>query len=1013
MNHKLFRGYSELIKTDGPILTEFIKSGKIKFAGVDLKNAAVDHIPDAFYSKKFDADLKVITDGLSAILKNYQISYAFGLGPSNSVIVEAFKEELYNAFKHRLSEAVEAEREAKYDYWWLTFYPKAIPLGDNKLEGQSIIEINFQDSIVQEEQYHRWLQDQSLGKPESKDKTKHKTRLATSVLSDLMIILDNRDLVGKYSDLRYLLLQAIKNFGPTKKPGTNSYKIGIEYLHQLAKAKDKNRIEALNTNTDITIDYTNIGDDKSLHIGTDPISNCIWFLDPKPSKLALELASKLNPKPLGMKDYLSNNQDTCRNALSWERFDIRHVFFAVLAAAEIEAPLPVKVQLYADAYFDGIRRFTSNPSDKERPVEKRFIPTTMYTSNKYKAELFEQTFDLKNSNAVIRYLILKGVKRQEAEKYAAELKKNNSNGDIKSNSVSSLSASAFKQGIPPSSYIMKPGLVSLEFQLDKNLQELRTLIVNLFYSNYPDFPDSRIIQTAFMKRQGRLNSLVYQLLRPLWLHFKEKNIGKGSSFRRVQAQHFVDNLDFLSKDSKRYLVDKLTENSEITYWMNSINKNLTLMDQFRDNLIRHLYSPLFKTLARLEKVERRPVAFKDIKKENFEEFRNLSKPKIQKGIQIIDMLPASRDDLVSMSINEGGVIAKVAGKAEAAAAYDMNKLQMVLRNKEILDQALEKNVTGESTRNSEGLGTLTDNISENVAQGKQNNFNDLSELSRAGESLGYSLGGSGRGSVYARAKAAYSYSKRREYLDAAITAAGRGDNFAKWVVRKSDLRSNLAQGNGDTLVAAAHNGFPNGDQPFHMLVKIPWSSQHSGWNGNPYVLFNSSYVATRRVDSWNKYGNIAPILKGVASIWNLSYWNKLEQSAIGTVYPFKWDVKEGDYEDQRKLLREPNILGGKIDLDDTDKIKYSEIAAMIQAEENFIKLTRQAQLTDVNAVMDNLNTENGDFRQQIRDQLQQDIKNQNELLKDQKTDAGSAEKQQALETDVNKLKEDVKALQQN
>ena len=238
--------------------------------------------------------------------------------------------------------------------------------------------------------------------------------------------------------------------------------------------------------------------------------------------------------------------------------------------------------------------------------------------------------------------------------------------------------------------------------------------------------------------------------------------------------------------------------------------------------------------------------------------------------------------------------------------------------------------------------------------------------------MGIPLGASGRGSVYARARSALAYSRRREYLDAAITAAGRGDNFAKWVVRKSDFRSDLAQGKGNTLVAAAHSGYPNGDQPFHMLVKIPHSSTQRDWSGKPYILFNSSYVATKRVDSMKKYGNFAPIAKGLSSLWNYSYWYKLEETAVGTVFPFKWDITgmtillDANGAEQTELLREPNILGGRIPLDDTDKIKYSEISTMIQAEGNFIKVTRQAQLTDIDGVMGNLKNEDGDFRKKIR-----------------------------------------------
>ena len=56
-------------------------------------------------------------------------------------------------------------------------------------------------------------------------------------------------------------------------------------------------------------------------------------------------------------------------------------------------------------------------------------------------------------------------------------------------------------------------------------------------------------------------------------------------------------------------------------------------------------------------------------------------------IEIVELLPASRDDLVSMSINEGGVVAQVAAQAEAMGAYDFNSIKMMSRNLQQINEA--------------------------------------------------------------------------------------------------------------------------------------------------------------------------------------------------------------------------------------------------------------------------------------------------------------------------------------
>ncbi len=1086
----LFKGYANLIESDEPILTAILKSGRIKFASKLYANKATIYIPKELGS----INLAKMEIDIEAALKLPQISYLFGVGSTDEAVVDAFKTEFYNAFKHRLTEAVKAEREAKYDYWWLTFYPKAIPLGDNKLEGQSIIEVGFQDSIVPESQYHRWLQDQA---PENAgNRYKHKTRLATSVLSDLMMMLDDSDLIGNFSELRGLLLGAIQEFGE------NEYRSGIRYLYNRAQASENQRIETIveaareaareaaeaarknfdEINADVNtasndaktayndqlkdfmyetmrvikglfvtidgkkvIDSIENGKDISSQdnkyiirskdvikaikdgnaekeIGNDNKKTISWKDDLdvevingsyfiKNKEVLWKAANantdeynatiKITILPTMKFDFLKNNIDIYKNSLAWEDFDIRHVFFAVLAAAEMEIPLPVRVELFTNAYFDGIRRFTQNPSDTEGEMLNRFIPDDTVMGRDYREK----------SESLGRYLILKGYKPESVYTYLGP-QDLDYNEDIPTESVpEEINNLELAKGAKYTDISKFRDLIKFEKKLDKTREELQTIIVNLFYSSYPGFPDPERIKLEFLSgTDNKLESFVYQWLRDLWKRFNDPT--SETKFKKGPAQNFADNQPFLTRDSKNYLVNTLSskDKKSMKEWLENIEQNQSLMDQLRDNLFDHLYGSFLNTIAKLEKIERKQVEFTDITKPEFEKFRNLSKPKVQKNIQIIDMLPASRDDLVSMSVNEGGVIAKIAAKGEAAAAYDLNKLQMLFRNMELLNQAQGKELTGTSARQGEGIGTLTESVSQIAAQGKENKFKELSELSRAGESLGYSVGASGRGSVYARAKAAYAYSRKREYLDAAITAAGRGDNFAKWVVRKSDLRSNLAQGVGNTLVAAAHTGYPNGDQPFHLLIKIPWSSHQYDWDGIPYILFNSSYAATKRTSWLKRYGNLTPVVKGVFSIWNYTYWHKVEESAIGTVYPFMWNVDKS--EEQKTLLQTPNILGGRIQLDDTDKIKYSEIATMVQAEENFISVTRQAQLTDINTVMDSLPKEAEDFRSKVREQLNKELKDLNTLQQEQRRDAGVDEKQQSLENNVNQLMEDVKLLQE-
>jgi hypothetical protein len=445
---------------------------------------------------------------------------------------------------------------------------------------------------------------------------------------------------------------------------------------------------------------------------------------------------------------------------------------------------------------------------------------------------------------------------------------------------------------------------------------------------------------------------------------------------KVVIREFLDANSYLTPDAQSFLLEKLTEDRNIFNWMEAISGSQFVMDQLAANLLGSLYKPLFGTLNTLVQIGRHPVDYKSIEMGDYEDFIHWQRTKNQKGIQIVDLLPASREDLVSMSINEGGVVANIAAKAEGAASYDLNKLQTALRMADALNQTQSISRSNENERSNSTLQETLDgvtrsggSVAEQLEMARNREFSDMSSLSEAGKSIGYNLGASGRGSIYARAKSAMAFSKRREYLDAAITAAGRGDNFAKWVVRKSDFRNQLASDAGENLVAAAHHGYPNGDQPFNMLVKIPHKAVHKDWDGTQFVLFNSSYNATKRTSWWKEIGQFSLIPKLLAYTLSIRLPDFLQESTVGTTYPFKWDIKKDDKEGQMELLRKPNVLGGRIVLDDTDKVNYSEVATLFQAEKNFIKLTKQAQNSKLDEVLKQVEQENKDFNKNTRQSI--------------------------------------------
>ncbi|MEW6158889.1 MAG: hypothetical protein AB1813_15805 [Verrucomicrobiota bacterium] len=485
--------------------------------------------------------------------------------------------------------------------------------------------------------------------------------------------------------------------------------------------------------------------------------------------------------------------------------------------------------------------------------------------------------------------------------------------------------------------------------------------------------------------------------------------------RRVMATLLLDRHPYLTDDSRKQILRVLVKERSIFDWVEMITEDQHTMDQLSAHLLEALYRPLFSALDSLNRIERQEVPFQSITLADYERFRLRSKPQLQRGIQIVDLLPASRDDLVGMAINEGGVVAKIAAQAEGAAAYDLNQLQTVLRNAEILRGALNKDSLLTEQTPQLTPQELLQQFSTGQGVSRGQSLTDFSQLNQGAGLSGYTLGAAAKGSVYARAQSALAYSRRREYLDAAITAAGRGDSFAKWVIRKSDLRSELAKTDGKKLVAAAHSGQPNGDQPFHMLVKVPRSSLHTAWDGKNYIFFSSTYSATGRQSFWKTCGIIGAILKAPFTVVNHNAWHKLEEHTVSAVYPFTWNVQRGDPDSKvRELVQKPNILGGRIQLDDTDKIRYSEVQGLLNAEAEFIQLTRSAQLADVNRVMGEIKTEGADgkLRSAVRSDITNNLNMIQKLQADQTEVAKLREKQQKLEEEFNRLKEELKKVQE-
>lgn len=1123
-----FNGYPGLVASDEPILVAFLKVADIPFSSPANRTSGAASLPKAIAKMCSTSepdkptgcgvtlDIKVFASSVSNLMNSPEIALLFGPGQSSNAYINAFKLELYNAFKHRVAEAVRAERKADYDYWWMTFHPKAVPLGENSADGQSVIEISFPRSATPQEQYHRWIQDRiDLEEPDAnkrrdadsnKDgKKKPNWRLqiqaATAVLNDFLIVLDTSNLTDKYPGIRSTIVDALNKFAaPITNPKTDfkkHYDHGIGVLLDEVKAeREREKVDE----TTIMLEVIEGGVDipgvkaKKIREAVSSLSSKIEALRPVPQiqveddlKTALEQLEKENSEQYNsFKDYTSKVMEARENLakerpweeyymsilkqkearernseanspngdegvaafvegrqtrngirrqvrtdIAWDRFSVKHVLFAVTSAAETGITLPYKIELYTQAYFDGSRRFV-DPVPNTDKESAAFVFANLplirdkqdiINSGKFVVPFSEKAQDI----SVKRLLHLSGVNlatlsndscgrehiysssRKVIERGLPDISKFSENRFTdeyldylgratvdKADKDSSKPASArlteeqlqqvkniacgleYRAGAQPSRYLQDPRLWLWESRLQALREDLRFILVSLFQTSYPGVPDPTRIRDEFSKNDGRLRTLVYEWLRDLWLEsarIHQINLGKGPNSDTIPRVKVLINLHldrhpYLSLPSREQLISLLSKEINIYEWIRIVTRDQKLMDALSKNLLNALYAPLWDALSRLEKIERQPVAYDHLGRTTFERFRHWSKPKVQPGVQIIDLLPASRDDLVSTSINEGGIVARLAAQADASAAYDLNKLRMAT---EFVDKTSEV-VRSLSESNQKKTELTEQNLSQSVSEHQRvedaRRMADVSKISDSLSSFGYNLGARAQASVYARAKAAVAYSKRREYLDAAITASGRGDNFAKWIVRKSDLRSELAETDSEELTAAAHNGYPNGDQPFHLLVKIPHGSVQIDWDGKPYILFNSSYAATGRKSWYKTAGFPGLIAKAPLALINPEWWTAVEQKLLATTYPFKWDVQNP--EEQIQLISVPNTLGGRLYLDDTDKVKFSDIRALIEAESAFIKATRSAQTGELKKLMGDISDETQKFRGDIRTRLEQE-----------------------------------------
>jgi hypothetical protein len=1179
--HTVFTGSLPVIRSDDSLVKAFLSSDQANYALPEFRTKALRTVPNLFYAR--NGTNETATNAVTVfkqVVEDPEIAYLFGSGNGNPQVIEAFKQEFCSAFKEKdkLQSAMEAEHEADYDYWWLTFYPKAIPLGNKRLQGASIIEIGFPETVIPEIQYHRWLQDTSLTgdgnqynksklpavspKLESNSPTSPtsgrlirnlRLRNATTLLRDMLDVLELVDLKSKFTEVRPMMLHGLEEFTKAENTDEVNYRSGVRALYEEVFPEDRAWLKALAEVTDkFGIDENGkvrlkVKDSRDFSLdlsvivqqtnSVDEILKKINFQVPATrwgdlGDLGTKILERLALTPsVGSKKNLPKSLDDVRGAMiakiealesdfqrnvesrleemqqsviarkrhtsseeTYPKVDQRQLKVAIandfaktlrtLEALDFSSPTVSKsdaLNLIRKSLDDlqtscgatlarflmaqdsntvnlsyivkrtqrtlqnsladrlagcssGLEGANQVETDDEEPTEYekgiqeavRSFAINFYLRQQDDNEVRSKVRDLLRNLELDKHHILFSVYALSGTKARLPEKVNlylwaqaqgvmfflNKDADLTNKSTQEHLVDYYNNSEPLRSDhietlrdISKNHLESMRAEA-----ELYRLILNSYFSSYPDVPTKQNIQESyFIEHREHLLSVVYDWLDYSCVLFNPEN--------PTLLMQFVHDSRFLS-DNGRFLLRALLEKylpkkedktdyrdclSNAVHELFNDSKNLPLANELSDKLLGEHYKSLWEMLAMIEETERHAVPYEQITLRDYSTFRFWGRPKFQRGIQIVEMLPESRDDLVSMSINEGGVVAQLAGEADGSAAYDLNEAKMAQRYANIIGTQLGKSLSGRQQDLTNGLGTLKQSLEETASDRRQQTVRDLSQLNQSLSSQGYSLGATANGSVYARAKAALAYSRRREYLDAAITSAGRGDNYAKWVVRTSDLRSDLAKGQGKKLVAASHNGFPNGDQPFYLLIKIPHRSVKQDWYGRKYIYFNSTYIATSRESAWKQAGFPGLLVKAPLALINPHWWTEIEEGLVGTQFPFMWDVRSQSQ--QADLLHTPNVLGGAIWLDDTDKVRYSEIQDQLSAEDNFIRLTREAQSRDLGNVMNDIQKESGQFNDQVRKQMSDRVKSMQKAYTEAEQATGISNRLNQIESELNALKQ--------
>ena len=92
----------------------------------------------------------------------------------------------------------------------------------------------------------------------------------------------------------------------------------------------------------------------------------------------------------------------------------------------------------------------------------------------------------------------------------------------------------------------------------------------------------------------------------------------------------------------------------------------------------------------------------------------------------------------------------------------------------------------------------------------------------------------------------------------------------------------------------------------------------------------------------------------------------------------------------------PNNLGGRLYLDETDKVKYSEVRTLVEAEGAFIKATRSAQSSRLNELMKEIETEAAEFRGKTRETIKTRIQEDREYRNQEREKNKTTERIQEL-----------------